>query len=118
MLQRWLGLEGALDSPFSVSNGLVLLADPWVQLAGLLLVSIVAMSDFYRRFDRSIKSAPRLDVLSAEAATMPTVTVIIPAYNESINIKDCLRAVLASELPDTTVLQVIVADDDSTDDTL
>lgn len=92
--------------------------DPWIDLAIILLVSIVAMSDFYRRFYLSIKSAPRLDELSWEGTQLPSITVIIPAYNEAVNIEACLKAVLENQLPDPLMLQVIVADDDSTDGTL
>lgn len=47
--------------------------------------------------------------------TLPTVTVVIPAYNESLVIKNCVRNALAADYPD---LRVIVVDDGSTDDTL
>ncbi|WP_448662723.1 glycosyltransferase [Sphingomonas sp. CJ20] len=45
---------------------------------------------------------------------MPTVSVIIPAYNEEKVIADSVRRVLASDYPDITV---IVADDGSKDGT-
>ena len=44
--------------------------------------------------------------------------MIIPAYNEAVNIEGCVKAVLANELPADATLQLIVADDASTDDTL
>ncbi|MFM9827301.1 MAG: glycosyltransferase [Sphingomonas sp.] len=44
----------------------------------------------------------------------PTVTVIIPAYNEARVIEDSVRRVLASDYPD---IKLIVADDGSKDDT-
>lgn len=50
----------------------------------------------------------------ADSAYRPTVSVIIPAYNEERVIVDSLRRVLASTYPD---LQVIVADDGSKDAT-
>ncbi|MEO0768710.1 MAG: glycosyltransferase family 2 protein [Cyanobacteria bacterium J06649_4] len=95
-----------------------LLLNPWVELAIILLVSIVAMGDFYRRFLASINGAPRLDsVEKGMVKDLPTVSVIIPAYNEAVNIADCMAAVLTNELPEPTILQLIVADDDSTDET-
>ncbi|MEO1620060.1 MAG: glycosyltransferase family 2 protein [Cyanobacteria bacterium J06632_3] len=106
-----------LNIDLSQEQWIALLINPWVELAIILLVSIVAMSDFYRRFLTSINSAPRLDEKKI-SETLPTVSVIIPAYNEAINIADCMTAVLANELPDPSVLQLIVADDDSTDETL
>jgi len=94
-----------------------LLTDPWVDLAIILLVSVIAMSDFYRRFWLSLRQAPRLPALESLPDTLPTVSVIIPAYNESVNIEDCMWAVLANHLPDASALQLIVADDESSDDT-
>ncbi|MEL6471322.1 MAG: glycosyltransferase family 2 protein [Cyanobacteria bacterium J06623_4] len=96
----------------------VLLQNPWVLLLGIVLVSIVAMSDFYRRFQRSISLAPRLDALEQLPAQLPAVSVIVPVYNESVNIEACLAAILANEWPSGSRLEVIVSDDESTDDTL
>lgn len=44
------------------------------------------------------------------------VTVIIPARNEADNIRACLTSILANDYPDS-LLQIIVVDDHSTDDT-
>ncbi|MEL6855015.1 MAG: glycosyltransferase family 2 protein, partial [Cyanobacteria bacterium J06607_13] len=96
----------------------MLLQNPWVLLLGIVLVSIVAMSDFYRRFQRSISLAPRLDVLEQLPAQLPAVSVIVPVYNEVVNIEACLAAILANEWPSGSRLEVIVSDDESTDDTL
>lgn len=104
--------EGALDGGFSSWR------DPWIGLLALLVASWVANADFHRRFQASIRSAPRLDLLKALPASLPTISVIIPAYNEAVNIAPCLAAVLANELSDPQGLQVIVADDESTDETL
>ena len=97
-----------------------LLTNPWADLGLVIFVSIVAMSDFYRRFQKSIGQAPRLAALSPDAEgaeTTPDISVIIPAYNEAVNIEGCMRAVLANDLPEGCELQLIVADDESTDDT-
>ena len=40
-----------------------LLLDPWIDLGLILLVSLLAMSDVYRRFCSSIREEPRLDGL-------------------------------------------------------
>ena len=47
----------------------------------------------------------------------PKVSVIIPAYNEGKNIRDCLNSIYESRYPRNKV-EVIVVDDGSTDDTL
>jgi chlorobactene glucosyltransferase len=48
--------------------------------------------------------------------TLPTVTVIVPARDETANIGACLRALLAQQYP-TERLRIVVVDDDSQDDT-
>ena len=45
----------------------------------------------------------------------PTVSVLVPAYNESTRVRNAIESVMASDYPD---LEVIVVDDGSTDDTL
>jgi len=50
-------------------------------------------------------------------SSLPSISVIIPAYNEAVNIVGCLEAVLNNDLPPNAKLQVIVADDESNDDT-
>lgn len=62
------------------------------------------------RAERELARLSRPDDL----ANFPDVAVIIPARDEGRNIGACVEAVLASDYPN---LQVIVADDDSTDDT-
>ncbi|MEL7225001.1 MAG: glycosyltransferase family 2 protein, partial [Cyanobacteria bacterium J06576_12] len=94
-----------------------LIKDPWLDLAIILMVSLVAMSDFYRRFQSSIRGAPRLAELESLPNKLPTVSVIIPAYNEAVNIEACMQAVLDNQLPETAQLQLIVADDESKDET-
>lgn len=95
-----------------MANGL------WIGLWCLgLVVAMVAIAIFHRRLQTSLATAPRLPLLATLPNTLPTITLIIPAYNEHINITECLDAVLASHLPHPEQLQVIVADDESTDDT-
>ncbi len=52
---------------------------------------------------------------SLDKSHMPLVTVLIPAYNESCVINDCVDTVLRSTYPN---FSIIVVDDGSTDDTL
>ncbi|WP_377965308.1 glycosyltransferase [Almyronema epifaneia] len=84
----------------------------------LLLVSIYGMVIFFGRQNESLNQAPHLTAIAVMPLQLPRVSVIIPAYNEAANIQSCVEAVLASQLPETTQLQVIVADDESTDQTL
>ena len=91
--------------------------DPWLGGSVIAFVSLVANTDFYRRFQASIRSAPRMAPIEGTLSSLPTVTVIIPAYNEAANITDCLEAILSNDLPEPSNMQVIVADDESTDET-
>ncbi|EDX85173.1 glycosyl transferase, group 2 family protein [Synechococcus sp. PCC 7335] len=101
-LGRW-GIEGWVD--------------PWLGLWSLLFASCVANLDFHRRFQNSIRSAPRLDPLEGFPTKLPSVSVIIPAYNEVDNIAECMESVLANALPDGSQMKLIVADDESNDGT-
>ncbi|WP_242719823.1 glycosyltransferase [Microcoleus vaginatus] len=72
---------------------------------------------------RSVENAPRTDrslaKLSPEsAARFPKVSVIVPAYNEAENIRDCAIAILESTRLSVDNLEVLIVDDRSTDDTL
>ncbi|MEM7793675.1 MAG: glycosyltransferase family 2 protein [Cyanobacteria bacterium P01_C01_bin.118] len=82
-----------------------------------LLVAMAAISIFHQRLQSSLATAPRLPLLKTSPDTLPIITLIIPAYNEQVNITECLNAALASHLPQPDQLQVIVTDDESTDDT-
>lgn len=67
---------------------------------------------------RAFRQRKVLPVLAGAGpgAPAPAVTVIVPARNESANIGACLRALLAQDYP-AKRLRIIVADDNSTDDT-
>ncbi|WP_228025257.1 glycosyltransferase family 2 protein [cf. Phormidesmis sp. LEGE 11477] len=91
--------------------------DPWLGFWGLLFASCIANLDFHRRFQSSIRSAPRLDLLEDLPTKLPSVSVIIPAYNEEENIAGCMESVLANALPDGAQMRLIVADDESNDRT-
>lgn len=97
--------------------GVESLFDPQLELLAVVFASCVANAEFHRRFQSSIRSAPRLDPLAKVPDSLPSISVIIPAYNEAVNITGCLEAVLGNDLPKGARLQVIVADDESTDET-
>lgn len=76
----------------------------WVSVAvGVLRTLVVVALAFLRRRH-----------LYADADAPATVAVLIPAYNEELVIADAIKAALASNYPD---LSVIVVDDGSTDET-
>ncbi|MFK8183451.1 MAG: glycosyltransferase family 2 protein [Phormidesmis sp.] len=77
----------------------------------------MANLDFHRRFQASIRSAPQLDPLEDLPRRLPNVSVIIPAYNEAANIAECMATVLPNALPEAAPLKLIVADDESDDQT-
>lgn len=56
----------------------------------------------------------RADTLDDE----PSLSIVIPAYNESARLDDCLREVLAFVKDRRSLTEVLLVDDGSTDDTL
>jgi glycosyltransferase involved in cell wall biosynthesis len=85
-------------------------------------ISLCAIAIYSSKLRDSLACAPQLHAiepsLDAVDSELPTVSVIIPAYNEAENIQECITAVLDSTpLPDTK-LDVWVVDDQSIDDTL
>jgi cellulose synthase/poly-beta-1,6-N-acetylglucosamine synthase-like glycosyltransferase len=89
----------------------------WIAMSVGLVGAIVAIGIWWKALRDSLEKAPKLGPIATIPATLPSLTVIIPAYNEALNIQDCIRAVLQNELPPNVQLQVIIADDESTDDT-
>lgn len=89
----------------------------WWVLDGLLLLSGVGIAIFWTRSIRSLDHAPRLQPAEFSAIPPCSIAVVIPAYNEAVNIEPCIRSVLASKLPESVDLQVWVADDESSDRT-
>jgi len=86
---------------------------PAAAAAAGLLILLVAL-------DRVIAPAPRLADLPAAApaaAEVPdSLTVVVPAYNEAVNIAACLTSLLASE-PPCANWRVLLVDDESSDAT-
>ena len=87
---------------------LLVLAMSLAACGGLLLLQLGLM--------RCLASAPVLCPDASPSAGSATLTVVIPAYNEAVNIGPCLRHVLESE-PPCRDWRVLVVDDASTDAT-
>jgi cellulose synthase/poly-beta-1,6-N-acetylglucosamine synthase-like glycosyltransferase/peptidoglycan/xylan/chitin deacetylase (PgdA/CDA1 family) len=62
----------------------------------------------------AVKQRRRLAKLPTVAEFHPTVTVVIPAYNEGVVVCNTVQSVLESSYPN---LEIMVVDDGSTDDT-
>jgi glycosyltransferase involved in cell wall biosynthesis len=89
----------------AVDSGWLFLALCQLVVAALLLVSTL----------RTLaKTRPRLPAHYLSDKELPTVTVAIPARNETQDLADCLQSVLAS---DYAKLEIIVLDDCSQDKT-
>ncbi|HEY9877834.1 MAG TPA: glycosyltransferase [Leptolyngbyaceae cyanobacterium] len=86
-------------------------------LDGFLLISLIAIAAFYWLLLRSLKSAPRLHPVVTPLGPLPSVAVIIPAYNEADNIQACVESVLTTKLPEGSQFEIWIADDQSTDAT-
>ena len=78
-------------------------------LATMLVVLAVALRRAFRTFRMQTKITP-----SAVVEDMPSVSVLIPARNESHVMPDCLQRVINSNYPK---LEIIVLDDSSRDKT-
>ncbi|MEG4343691.1 glycosyltransferase family 2 protein [Microcoleus sp. A003_D6] len=89
-------------------------------LLTLLIFSLIVSRAYTKNLRRSVENAPRTDRSSArpEPSRMPKVSVIVPAYNEAENIRDCAIAILESTPLTEDNLEVLIVDDRSTDDTL
>ena len=86
--------------------------------ATILVISVLLMLAYallIRRYDDAFtKSRKNFSIADTEATQL--VTVIIPARNESANIKACLSALMAQTYP-RSLIEIIVVDDLSEDDT-
>ena len=85
----------------------LVLSCAWLALVAWLIARAIAQ----RRLFGSVEPLP---ALPAEQA--PHVAVIVPARNESANIRDCLQSLLAQCYP-ASRFGVLVVDDESADDT-
>ncbi len=94
-----------------------------VILLVLLLASVVTSIGYLVSVHQAAKQLPRIDLSEIfdnndPAVQSPTVSVIIPAYNEEDNIAECVKSILTSTQLSEEHLDVWVVDDQSTDRTL
>ncbi|HKF97105.1 MAG TPA: glycosyltransferase family 2 protein, partial [Steroidobacteraceae bacterium] len=86
----------------------------------LLIVSLVYLAIVAWLILRAVRqNALHLRIAASAApagSVLPTLTVIVPARNESANIDSCLRSLLAQQYGGQR-LRFVVIDDDSQDDT-
>ncbi len=89
-------------------------------LLTLLIFSLIVSTAYTKNLRQSVKNAPRTNSSTAKPspALARKVSVIVPAYNEAENIRDCAIAILESTAPSVDNLEVLIVDDRSTDDTL
>jgi cellulose synthase/poly-beta-1,6-N-acetylglucosamine synthase-like glycosyltransferase len=85
-----------------------------IELGALTFSGYITLQ-FHQRILSAIAASPRLSVAVTPPTDLPSISVIIPAYNEDINIRDCVVSVLQSNLPNPQQLRVLIADDESTD---
>lgn len=89
-------------------------------LLTLLILSLIVSRAYTKNLRLSVKNAPRTDSSTAKPSLERDrkVSVIVPAYNEAENIRDCAIAILESTALCVDNLEVLIVDDRSTDDTL
>jgi cellulose synthase/poly-beta-1,6-N-acetylglucosamine synthase-like glycosyltransferase len=92
-------------------------------LLTLLIFSLIVSTAYTKNLRRSVKNAPRTGTSPTQqspqsTAEFPKVSVIVPAYNEAENIRDCAIAILESTRLSVDNVEVLIVDDRSTDDTL
>jgi peptidoglycan/xylan/chitin deacetylase (PgdA/CDA1 family)/glycosyltransferase involved in cell wall biosynthesis len=107
---RWEHLRGAMFvAALSLSRSVTALLTALVMLVGALVAlrMVVVLVLAHRHVRRG--PARALDPSFA-----PAVSIVVPAYNESVGIEDAVRSLAASAYPD---FEVIVVDDGSEDDT-
>jgi cellulose synthase/poly-beta-1,6-N-acetylglucosamine synthase-like glycosyltransferase len=81
-----------------------------------LLLALLANILYALKLRDATQQAPRLQI-KPQDGELPSLSVIIPAYNEAENIEDCVCSVLSSTDLPPEKLEVWVVDDQSVDET-
>ncbi|MBU1276395.1 MAG: glycosyltransferase [Proteobacteria bacterium] len=84
---------------------------PWLGLARVSLI-LAVLALFWRAYLAIAYREPA----PCQDCDLPTVTVVVPAYNEGAQVLPALRSVLAGDYP-PHLLQLVAVDDGSRDDT-
>jgi hypothetical protein len=90
----------------------------------VLLISIFTLVGYLVRVYQATHQLSRIDLSqipeekTLSRSQFPSVSVIIPAFNEAENIEDCVKSVLINSRLSADLLEVWVVDDQSTDRTL
>lgn len=108
-LMAWLMGDEILDEMEFLQYELE--GSPWLNLARISLILAVVALGWRTYLALAYREAP-----PCEDCELPTVTVVVPAYNEGAQVLPALRSVLASDYP-AHLLQVVAVDDGSRDDT-
>ena len=83
----------------------------WIVISYALLLGYIFLIAFYNRY---WLATPVFEVRDDVPSTL--LTIIIPARNEALRIEKCLHSLLAQDYP-SSLLEIIVVDDHSKDDT-
>ncbi len=111
--------RAALVAAFAVSGVVALMlgrlvTGAWAPAAGVTLAGVFALA-WSTRLALWWRYRP-VAATAAERARLPSLTVIVPAFNEGATVRDAIQSVLASHYP-AERLRVVVVDDGSADDT-
>jgi chlorobactene glucosyltransferase len=92
------------------SVALIPLVDPTPLLFAFPWLALMLFAVLVARFPSELPDASQ----TVDDDRLPSVSIVVPARDEALNIVSCLRSLVDSDYPD---FEVIVVDDRSTDDT-
>lgn len=110
----WDGIDGWVG--VGLTGLLVAIGGSVSSIFAQRMIPLVQQGPKYRLQQARVQSA-ELDPLDAIQGQLPTIDVMIPAYNEALNIETCVRSVLTSTTLPAHQLSIWVVDDQSTDRT-
>lgn len=100
-------LSAQTMSPYEIT-----LALPMLMMSGIMLLTTLFNAITAPRLHRYTRHKQKEQL---PQKPLPLISILIPARNEAHNIGECLRGLMAQDYPH---LEILVADDNSTDDTL